>query len=715
MEKIVSRGRKAIDCALRPESVAVIGVSEAPGSAGQNAVRNLIRGGFKGAIHIVSRSGAEVEGIPSVRTIEELPPGIDLAILALPAPAVLGAVRSCAAREIGVAVIFASGFAELGVEGLAAQNALAEAALAGDMALIGPNCLGYTSRVEGIAVGFSPGSMEAPDRTVGEGAVAIVSQSGGMVANAGLALGARNISISHSITTGNEAVLAIEDFLADFAQDDATRSIILYAEQIRRPDAFLASIRASRERGKTVVMLHPGRSERAQEAARSHSGAMAGDHEAMRILVTHAGAVFVETLEELIDVADLLARAETPPTDGVGVLTASGAVCGIALDYCERIGLDVPELTGETLEKLRAILPPFAQPANPLDLTTQPQREPELLGKGLQALLDDPGIGSVVIAITPGAPTQSVKYFDGLQPALGNAAKPLVLAIMGDGSALTDEFMRRVRDSRVSFSRSPERALRAIRTITEHGRTIARAARASAQSHTVRPDTPDAAPIAEYRAKRHLGRIGIETPRGDLARDAAEAARIAQSLAVPVALKAQSALLLHKTDVGGLALGLEGDEAVSTAWRTIADSVAAARPDLVLDGMLVEPMADPGLDMIVAARRVPGWGVVVMAGLGGIWAEALKDFRLMPAGLARSDIVAELHRLRGIALLTGTRGSTPLDIAAVTHVVDRLGQTLLDDPSIAEIEINPLRVYPQDGGVIALDALMSVTADFRHS
>jgi len=709
MEKIVSRGRRAIDCALRPASVVVVGVSDTPGSAGRNAIRNLVAGGYQGEVHTVSRGGANAEGIEPVRTIEDLPPGIDLAILALPASAILDAVRSCAAREIGVAVIFASGFAELGAEGRAAQDAIARAAADGNMALIGPNCLGYSSRVSSLSVSFGVGSIQsAPPRS---GAVAVLTQSGGMMAHASLSLGSRNIPMSHAVSTGNEAVLGIEDFLADFARDEPTQSVIVYAEQIRDPAAFLAGVRACRERGKGVVLLHPGRSERAQAAALSHSGAMAGDHAAMRVLAAHAGAVFVETLEELVDVAELLAKAEAPPTKGVGVLTTSGAFCGIALDYCDRIGLDVPGLADATLATMKEALPPFAQPANPLDLTTQPQREPDLLGKGLQALLDDPGIGSVVIAITPGGPAQSVKYFDGLQPALGNAAKPLALAIMGDGSSLTDEFMGRVRDSGVPFSRSPERALRAMAAITEHGRTVQRAARASLESQQPAGTSSPGVPITEYQAKQYLDRIGLSAVRGGIAGDVEEAVRIANGLGGAVVLKAQSAQLMHKTDAGGVALDLRDEQAIRDAWRDVSAAVSAARPGLVLDGMLVEPMAAPGLDMIVAARRVPGWGVAVVAGLGGIWTEALQDFRLMPAGLAQEDIISELHRLRAISLLTGGRGGPMLDIDAIGQAIGRVGQALLDDPLVMEIEINPLRVYPKGKGVAALDALMHVTAD----
>jgi acyl-CoA synthetase (NDP forming) len=704
--EMVSGGRRAIDCALRPRSVAVIGVSQAPGSAGQNAIRNLLASGYSGELHVVARGGGEFEGVASVPTIADLPAGVDLAVLALPAGAVLDAVRECGTRGIGVAVIFASGFGELGAEGRAAQDALADAARAADMALIGPNCLGYSSKASGISISFGvAGGAPAP---LPEGpAIAVLAQSGGMMANAGLALGARQIPIAHSISTGNEAVLGIEDFLADIARDTVSNAVIVYAEQVRRPEAFVAAIRDCTAHGKTVVMLHPGRSERAQEAAFSHSGAMASDHLAMQVLVTQAGAIFVETLEELVDVAELMARYGRAPTKGVGVLTFSGAVCGIALDYCDRIGLDVPRLEPATIEGLVKVMPPFAQPANPLDLTTQPQREPELSGKGLQALLDDPNIGSVVIAITPGGPQQSLKYFDGLQPALGNATKPVALAIMGDGSPLIDDFMARVRAGKFVFLRSPERALRAMAALTRHGQTLARAGRADPVAESSTQVGKADQGVAEHRAKAFVASLGIATPAAALATNVAEAIEVADRIGYPVALKAQAGSLQHKTDAGGVALNVTDRFALIRTWNEIVAAVAHAAPGIALDGMLVERMADPGLDLIVSARRVPGWGVVTLVGVGGIWTEALKDFRLVPAGLAEPDIVDELGALRAAPLLHGIRGAPPVDRAAIAAIVRTIGLAVANDPTIGEIEINPLRVFRK--GAIALDAVMQVT------
>lgn len=700
--------RTPVDRALRPRSVAIVGVSATPGTAGRNALNNLVAGGYDGEIHLVSRSGVEIDGRTSVPSVADLPEGVDLAILAIPAASMRETVEACAARGVGVSIIFASGFAELGEEGKAAQDALVAAARAGGMFLIGPNCLGYRNYVDPMFVGFGGGVTPTVSPADGQ-AVAILTQSGGMMAHLTLALSARHLPISYGVSTGNEASLGIEDFLADFAQDDKTRSVIVFAEQIRRPRDFLSAVTACRDQGKAVVLMHPGRSERAQEAAQSHSGAMAGNYAAMRTLVGHAGAVLVDTLEELVDVAEILARNGPPLGGGAGIVTTSGAFCGIALDYCDSIGLDVPRLAPETLEGLKSVLPLYAQPANPLDLTTQPQREPDLLGKGLQAVLDDPSIGSVVVAITPGGPGQAVKYFDGLQPALSQASKPVSLAIMGDGSPLPDDFMARVREAKIAFTRSPERSLRAMAVASALSRQLNRARRSGAPSEAS-IGALDAPVLAEYRAKTLLKSLGVPTPEGELARTADDAVAVAERIGYPVVLKAQAADLAHKSDAGGVALSIEDEGALRTAWDRMISDVGAARPDLTLDGVLVEKMGERGLEMILAARRDPDWGVILVIGLGGIWTETMKDFRILPADLSEADICEEILSLKAASLLQGGRGTAVRDYQAVARTAARLGAFMLSNPGVGEIEINPLVVHARGEGVVALDALVFAAA-----
>ncbi|WP_160737272.1 acetate--CoA ligase family protein [Altericroceibacterium endophyticum] len=696
--------RPMMDRVLRPRSVAIIGVSSKEGSAGRNAVANLLRSGFDGEIHLVSRSGVKLEGLASVPGVADLPRGIDLAILAVPGPVIEETLKACASHGMGAATVFASGFAEQGEDGRAAQERLRAIAEQAGMGLVGPNCLGYRNYIQPLAVSFGKGGIES-DHPGDRSAVAVLSQSGGMMAHCCLALTARGLPLSYSVATGNEATLGIEDFLGDFAQDAHTQSVMVYAEQVRRPLDFLEAVRACNQRGKSVVLMHPGRSARAQEAAQSHSGAMAGDYAAMRELVSRAGAVMVETLEEFVDVAEILARSGKAPHNGLGIMTTSGAFCGSSLDYCDTLGLDVPPLSPSTKAVLDEALPAFAHAGNPLDLTTQPMQEPELLGKGLQALLDDPAIGSVVVAITPGGGMQSLRYFDGLQPALSNAQKPVSLSLMGDGSELPQPFFDKLREGNVHFTRSPERSLRTMAAVTRYGCSLERAERSAATRLALNVDGMPCGNLPEHRAKALLQDMGVSVPQAALARTVDEAVSLAASIGYPVALKAQAKELMHKTEAGGVELMLADEDNLRAAWARMSASVAGALNGAELDGILVEEMALAGVDMIVAGRRDPEWGAVVMVGMGGIWAEAMRDFRLFPADLAETDIEAELRQLRSAPVLTGGRGRPACDLAALVDVAARVGAALRAEPRLREVEINPLRVFEEGRGSMALDAL----------
>jgi acyl-CoA synthetase (NDP forming) len=465
-------GADAIARILRPRSIAVVGASAQPGSMGATVVAALIASGYSGELYIVSRSASEIEGRACIQAIDDLPEGIDLVVLVVGSAAAREAITTCVRRKAHAAVIFASGFAELSDEGRAEQEAIGRIAAEGGIALIGPNCLGFTNHLEGFGIGFA--TRSAPTRT-GEGpAVAMVGQSGALLGHLTHAFTARNISITYSVSTGNEAQLGVQDFIPYLADDPRTRAIVVFAEQIRRPDDFLAAVAYARAQGKPVILMHSCRSARAQEAGRAHTGALPGNYDVMRTFGSHAGAVLVDSLEQLVDVAQILARFPQPPTAGVGIMTVSGAFCGIGLDACDKLGLDVPLLATPTLATLREIMPPFAAPCNPLDLTTQVMREPELLAKTADALLADPNIGSVLAVLMPGGtPQQATRFLKGILPAIKNPAKPLVLAMMGDGSFLDEEFATLIRENSIVLSRSPERSLRAIAPVTAYGRWCA--------------------------------------------------------------------------------------------------------------------------------------------------------------------------------------------------------------------------------------------------
>jgi acyl-CoA synthetase (NDP forming) len=697
-------GVLSVERVLKPRSVAIVGASADPRAFGNFVLQNLERFGYAGEIHLVSRSSQEINGRPCVNSIDALPEGIDLAVLAIPEAGVLDAVRTLGARKTGATVIFASGYAEAGEEGRARQQVLTEAANATGMALIGPNCMGFTNFEAGVPVTFE---AIAPYPCAGRKGVGLVAQSGAMAANLRDAFMGRGQPITAAVSTGNEAVLGIEDYLAWFIADVQTSAIAVYAEQIRRPQTFIRLAREARAAGKPIVMLMPGKSARAREAAQSHTGALAGDHATTSVLLAREGVVIVDTLDELFDTTTILARFPVPPAAGTAVMTASGAVKNIVLDFADDIGLELPSLSGPTLQKLTGLLPDFAVADNPLDYTTIGVRNPGLIGELIDAVLADPNVGSLVLAIMGGPPIAQRDKADHLVPALARATKPAVLAVMGDNNVLEPFFVEAIAASGVPFFRSPDRALRACARVATYGESLQRAKRAQTALPVAIPlpgPVPANGIFAEYQGKQWLAAAGLPVPPGRLAKGLDDALKIADEIGYPVVLKAQASELPHKSDVGGVVVDLADANALRAGWDKLHASVASHRPELVLDGALVEAMGPRGLELVVGAKRDAQWGPVVLVGLGGIWIEVLKDVRLVPADMTEADIVVELRRLKAAAVLDGVRGADGVDVGAIATAVAAIGAQMRANPQITEIDINPLVAYPDR--VLALDALV---------
>src|SRR4051794_36998047 len=608
---------------MRPRAVAIVGATPEPGTIGGAVLANLERCGYQGDIPLVSRRAKEINGRPCVAAIDDLPDGIDATGLVVPQQAVVEAVAACGRRGIGGAVVFASGFAEVGDDGRAEQERLVQAARAGGVRLLGPNCIGFTNFADGVALTFE---TIAPETIADRPAVGVVTQSGALAGALRIALSAKALGVSHAVSTGNEADLTAEDFIAFLLDDPQTRAIALFLEQIRRPQTFLSLAARARAVRKPIILLHPGKSARARSSASTHTGALAGDYAVMTALLRHEAVVLVDTIDELNDAADLLARAP-PPTGGAGILTNSGAIKGFALDFAETIGLDIPPPSPATRTALQAALPAFAAPDNPVDVTAQVIKDLGIWTRAANALVADPAIGSLAVLAVPGSPKQAIDKGQVMLSAIIASGKPAVVAALGDESPIPAEFYSMFRERGVPVFRSPERALQALAHATRYGRALATAG-ATAPSINA-PPLPHDGTLPEYVGKAYLAALGISVPKGKLARDLAAGKAIATDIGYPVALKAQASTLSHKSDRGGVILGIENVETLASAW----DAMQTAMAGIALDGMLVEQMITGGLEMIVGARRDPGWGPVVMVGLGGIFVEALKDVRLMPASL----------------------------------------------------------------------------------
>jgi acyl-CoA synthetase (NDP forming) len=696
--------RVNVERLIKPRSVAIIGVSSKPGTAGQIVLSNLVMNGYSGDIHIVGRGGGEIDGRRILGSVDDVPEGVDLAVFTLPAAGVAEALAGCVRRRVGAAVVFASGFAETGAQ--AEQDALSATARDAGIALLGPNCLGFTNALDGLRINFAGAGKINPIDVARDPCAAIISQSGGLLAHIRAGLEARDIPVPYSVSTGNEAGIGLAELIRFFADDPVVRSIVLYVEQVRNPSAFLAAAARARAVGKPVIMMHPGRGERAKSALQSHTGSLAGDYQVMRTLVTHGGIALIDTLDELVDTAELLTRYPTPPVKGPGIVTLSGAYCALAHDFADDLGLDLPEIAPETEAALKRELPPFASPRNPLDLTTAPVFQPDLMRIGAQTLLADDNVGSLLMSISLGSPAMGLKFVTALIAGIEGSTKPTVLAVLGDRAPVAPEVLSLARERRLMLSTSTDRSLRALARATAYGQALRRADRARQPEPLA--GLPKLAPgtQSEWRSKELLAAAGLRVPEGALAASADEAVAVAARIGYPVAMKAQAAALAHKTEAGAVALGIADAASVRRAWETLTTNVGKAQPGLELDGVLVERVADKGLELVVGARRDPKWGPVVLVGLGGIWVEALNDVRLLPPDLCHDDIVAELGKLRTAKLLHGFRGAPPVDVDAVARVVSRVGALMLAAPDIAEIDINPLFAHAAGQGATIVDALI---------
>ncbi len=690
---------------LRPRTVAIVGASDDPRSMGGNVLGNLKRAGFAGELHLVSRSKAEIGGHPCVKSIDDLPPGLDAIVLLVPRDAVLDAIAACGRRRINGAVVFASGFGEAGPDGRELQARLTALARECGVIVNGPNNLGFINYVDAIPLTF--GEYQ-PMLETGTAGVAVIAQSGAIASAIRDSLVTSGLKVTFLISTGNEAVLGAEDFLEQVLQDRATGVVTLFVEQVRRPQKLLRLAQRARELGKPIVLLHTGRTEAAQAAAQSHTGAVAGDLAVARTLLGHAGVAVVDGLDALTDVALLLAARPVPAAGRTGVMTNSGAVRGLAFDFAHDAGLELAEWSPETTAGLRAIFPPYAAVDNPLDTGTVAFAKPELMNRAAQLLIDDPGVNALILALFTGRPPQQVEKAEHLLPVIRGSQKPVAFVMLGDPMPLDEAFMALVRREGAALFRSTERAVQAMAAVNGVARMLAQRQAADAAGGGLALDLGDLpdGPVAEHRAKALLAGAGVPVPRGGLATDLAAAEEIAAGVGFPVAFKAQAAALTHKSDAGGVILNIGDAGALRTAWEQLHGAVQRARPGLALDGVLVEAMAPKGLELIVGARRDPHWGAVLMLGLGGIWVEALKDVALLPAGAGRAAILDALGRLQGAGLLRGARGTAPVDIAAVADVAHIVGGLVERSPDIAEVEINPLVACPQGQGALALDALI---------
>jgi acetyl coenzyme A synthetase (ADP forming)-like protein len=697
------RERRADVASLRPilcpRSIAVVGVGHGRGGIGHEVFRNLLSSNFEGPVYPVNRTAPHVAGVRAYPSVDDLPEAVDLAVITVPASEVLGVVEQCGKRGVGGLVVITAGFAEAGGDGPDAERQLARLSHRHGMRVVGPNCTGVVNTAGDVRMNatFAP-VPPTPGR------LGFLSQSGAL----GIAILAHSadlgIGVSTFVSVGNKADVSGNDLLLWWEGDPDTDVILLYLESFGNPRKF-ARIARRISRTKPIVAVKSGRSAAGTRAAGSHTAAAATPEAAVEALFRQAGVIRVDTLEELFDVAQVLASQPLPPGRRVAIVGNSGGPGILAADACEAVGLQVPELSAATQQALAAFLPVGAALRNPVDLIASASAED--YERALRIVLDDPATDAAVVVFTPPLVTEAADVAAAVARVATSAGdKPVVanfLAMSTPPAALAGPDGRRV----PAFP-FPEGAVRALGRVAQHAEwrrrdpghvpevsdvdTDGAAARVSAflaaRSEGGWLDGPEAAAL--------VGDYGIPTLRTVAAADAHEAVSVAERLGYPVALKVAAGELVHKTDVGGVRLGLLSGDEVTAAFEEMATALGTR-----MGGAVVQPMAAPGVETIVGIVQDPSFGPLVMFGFGGVATGLLGDraFRLVP--VTDRDAAELVLSVRAAPLLLGYRGAPPADLRALEDLVVRVGRLADELPEVAEMDLNPVIVSPS--GVVAVD------------
>ncbi|HEX8724623.1 MAG TPA: acetate--CoA ligase family protein [Gemmatimonadaceae bacterium] len=692
---------------LAPASVAVVGASRTPGTIGHQILSNLISEGFTGAVYPVNaraRAVCSVRSVPSVSAIPEPP---DLAIVCVPKEAVVDVADECGAMGVRGLVVISAGFREVGGDGPAREQALLQQARRHGMRLVGPNCMGVVNTHPDVSMNatFAPGMPPT-------GHAAFVSQSGALGVSVLDYAREYGIGIAQFASVGNKADVSGNDLLEYWERDDHVRVILMYVENFGNPRRFL-EIASRITRHKPIVVVKSGRSRAGARAAWSHTGALAASDTAVDALLAQAGVLRAASVEELFDMAMALGVTALPASRRTAVVTNAGGPGILAADALDAAGLDVVELGAETVAKLRPMFPAEASIHNPLDMIAS--ATPEGYRLAISTMLDDPNIDAVVPIFIPPLNTDQESVAEAIAAAAAtNRDKPVLPVLMGRRGL--PEGRAELHAAGIPAYVFPESAARALAALSRYREWLARPVATPPRLEVNR----DAAAAIVQRAvaehREHLDELetlqllaayGVPVADARVASGPEAAVDAARAIGFPVVLKVVSPDIVHKSDVGGVRVGVRSADEVRSAYEAMLAEVASHVPDAKIRGVLVQRQLSGGRETILGVVRDPVFGPLVMFGLGGVFVEVMRDvvFRMPPLDERTADEM--VRSIRAIGILTGARGTARSDIPAIADALRRLGQLAQDHAEIAELDVNPLMALAE--GVVALDARVRVS------
>ena len=703
---------------INPGSIAILGASADPGRVGGMPFQLLLQHGYKGPIYPINPKYPEISGVRCYPDIESLPGPVDLIALAVGAKDVVPQLRRAAAKGIRSAVVFASGFAETNEEeGKRLQEEFQACVAELGIPVAGPNCMGFANLATHAYTAFASvfRNIEPPK---GNHETALITQSGNVCAAVYTLARARGVGFGSVINTGNEASLEFSEYLEYFAEDPGTKTIAGYVEGLRDGERFRRVAARLRDEGRPLILLKIGDTEKGAEAAASHTASLAGSQAVYRSVFEDLNVMMAEDLAHLADLTYLARFRERTAGKRLAILTISGALGALLSDKFVKAGVDIPTLPAEVQTVLRSGIPTYGMVANPVDLTGNVVNQHDFMRDALAALEGADAV-DMILVYAPGY------LLERLSPAMIEAAgrsNKLIVA-MDTGNARTRgdleaagipvfEDTARGVGALASFAAWSERSRKPTRAL-DAGHP---AAKPAADAVLASARRAGAAALNEAEAKAFVSAYGVPTVPEAAVASADDAAAAAERFGFPVVLKVLSPDILHKSDIGGVKLGLGSPEAVRAAYTEVVEAARRACPGARIDGAVVQKQEPPGLEVLVGITRDPVFGPVMTVGLGGIFTEVLKDVghRLLPVDAEAAE--AMVRSLRGAPLFGSIRGRPPLDVAALGRTMAALSDAFLaSGDAIAELEINPFVVRPEGGGVVALDCLITLSPQPEQS
>lgn len=705
---------RSLERLFDPRSVAVIGASQDFASISGQPLLHLKNHGYRGAIYPVNPRYTEVAGLPCYPSVAALPAVPDLALVLISAARVPDALRRCGERGIPFALVVSSGFAETGGEGVRLQQELAEIARRYDIGVVGPNCQGMMNVAGGMYAGFGA-AFQIP--ALRAGPVSLVTQSGGFgYAVVSLAEEA-GVGFRHVVCTGNEAGISTLEFVSHFIEDSHTQLVAGYVEGLKDARHLIRVGERALAANKPILLWKVGDSEPGRRAAVSHTANLGGPAELYRAAFRQCGVLEVHDVQDLSDLVRVFLYGKQPRGRGVAIVTLSGGAGVVTADQCVAFGLEVPALSAASEQRLTEIVPAFGSARNPVDVTGNIFNDPAMLREALRVVADDERVDSLIVITALVQGKMAAELAREIAELDRATAKPVVVCWSARNELAAEAYVL-LDERRIPRFKTPLRACRALAGLTDFAEARRRhAARAGERvrriesRHAREQLAATGGVLGEHAAKRLLAAYGIPVTREELVQTREQAVASARRIGFPIALKVCSADIPHKTEAGAVRLALANEAEVGAAYDEVLASACRFNPRARIDGVLVQEMVTGAIEAIAGVVNDALFGPAVMFGLGGVFAEVLRDvsFRLCP--VRRGEARDMIRGVRAYPVLAGARGKAPADLDALEEALERLSALALDlEPSVAEVDVNPLFVSPKGGGVKAGDALIRTRA-----